>query len=1003
MTTNIHDDMGRTRDADSGSALPAGSFSSPILPPRLPEFLSLFDQFVQTYLPSFDLGWYERGREEGRRNFQEAVSAMERGSDELTEIVLWKLIPHEDNKLSRRHGAWLHIAPSGVMDIRASIEGSRQVRPEDWPRICPFIITFIQRCAESADALPIACEEYAASPLSKGFQSGMISPILNALRPDDYFLINKKPVMVLHWLTGQKQSQRIAGYPATNATLRGVIENARPKLTEILGREKNLFDVFDHFCHWMVAELRYFKGTEDGASEGKRGREGLGAIATGGKAKRAGQKATDSGPRFWKIAPEIGGRLWDLWREKGVATIGWDRLGDLTGADQKEFQRKLAAIRSNPPEPGWNGNGPKQVWLFRGIGAGDRIIANLGKKKIIGVGTVVSPYFYEKDTEHSHRIRVRWDDTTERDVAQQPKWQRTLVRLKKKEFETLTGISEWSDREAATGDGTADGRSESTGLALDPDCPFSARTFELLSSVASTPTMDFYRSHRDAFVADLEKPFQSFLRHIADDLPEAMRASLETEKNLFSRIPKNDYGRGGAWPYYWGALYPKGGHRTRDAQLFIYVDDQTLNYGFYVGEYGAEARERFLRNVRQHRTEIEPILQKTLDRSFGFGSTGDLHRAFAASGPEGLTRWLSDPARIGIRVGVNLTPAEVLAETLSAEINSRFSDLYPLVLLASRDDPLPAIEEYLELAPEETVEPQPAYPLEQFEHETGFDATTLSRWVAAIRRKGQAVLYGPPGTGKTFVAERLARHLVGGGVGFTELIQFHPAYAYEDFVQGIRPRTNQDGSLTYDIAKGRFLSFCDRAARTSDPCVLIIDEINRANLARVFGELMYLLEYRDQEVPLAGGGRLRIPSNVLLIGTMNTADRSIALVDHALRRRFAFLHLPPSYEALRRFLASTGRAGDGSGRVADKPAPFTSANGRIDPDRLIDTLRWVNTQIGDPHYEVGVSFFMRKELGSDIEDIWRMEIEPYLEEYFFDQPEKTRSMRWDEVRPRVFK
>ena len=138
------------------------------------------------------------------------------------------------------------------------------------------------------------------------------------------------------------------------------------------------------------------------------------------------------------------------------------------------------------------------------------------------------------------------------------------------------------------------------------------------------------------------------------------------------------------------------------------------------------------------------------------------------------------------------------------------------------------------------------------------------------------------------MAEHLARHLIAGGDGYAEVVQFHPEYAYEDFIQGIRPQTRSDGGLEYPMIPGRFLRFCQEARFREDRCVLIVDEINRANLSRVFGELMYLLEYRGREVPLAGGGMLGIPANVRLIGTMNTADRSIALVDHALRRRFAF-------------------------------------------------------------------------------------------------------------------
>ncbi len=270
------------------------------------------------------------------------------------------------------------------------------------------------------------------------------------------------------------------------------------------------------------------------------------------------------------------------------------------------------------------------------------------------------------------------------------------------------------------------------------------------------------------------------------------------------------------------------------------------------------------------------------------------------------------------------------------------------------------------------------YSLSECAADTGFAEETLNAWVRAVERKGQAVVYGPPGTGKTYVAERLARHLIGGGDGFSDLVQFHPAYAYEDFMQGIRPQTTAGGALSYPVVAGRFLDFCSRASTCQDRCVLIIDEINRANLARVFGELMYLLEYRDREVPLAAGGVLRVPRNVRIIGTMNTADRSIALVDHALRRRFAFLQLSPNFDVLRKFHQS---------RATGYPV-----------ERLIQVLDRLNKAIHDPHYEVGISFFLREGLAAEIEDIWRMEIEPYLDEYFFDQPDKADALRWSRVR-----
>ncbi|MDQ1283414.1 MAG: 5-methylcytosine-specific restriction enzyme [Euryarchaeota archaeon] len=266
--------------------------------------------------------------------------------------------------------------------------------------------------------------------------------------------------------------------------------------------------------------------------------------------------------------------------------------------------------------------------------------------------------------------------------------------------------------------------------------------------------------------------------------------------------------------------------------------------------------------------------------------------------------------------------------------------------------------------------------------DTSEDENIIMSWLQSINRKGQAVLYGPPGTGKTFLAEHLARHLVSGGDGFVDLVQFHPAYAYEDFMQGIRPQVRQDGTgaLEYCIVPGRFLEFCKKARERDGTCVLIIDEINRANLARVFGELMYLLEYRDKDILLSvDGARFQIPENVRIIGTMNTADRSIALVDHALRRRFAFIKLQPDYDVLKRY--------------------HQRENTGFPVDRLIPVLQDVNRSINDSNYEIGISYFMKPDLMDHLEGIWRMEIEPYLEEYFFDNPKNAERFRWERVRP----
>ena len=276
--------------------------------------------------------------------------------------------------------------------------------------------------------------------------------------------------------------------------------------------------------------------------------------------------------------------------------------------------------------------------------------------------------------------------------------------------------------------------------------------------------------------------------------------------------------------------------------------------------------------------------------------------------------------------------------------------------------------------------------------ETGISQPTLTTWITAIRRKGQAIIAGPPGTGKTHCARWLAAHLVSDGDGFIDIVQFHSAYTYEDFIEGIRPKV-KDGRLDYPVEQGRLLRFLAEAERRTGTSVLIVDEINRANLAQVFGELLYLLEYRQgvagpKTVPvtlkLANGGEIAIPQRVLLLGTMNTADRSVALVDHAMRRRFAILPLRPEYSILVDRCTAVGRGDLG--------------------ETLRQILEEINRAIDDPHYNLGISYFLGiASAESPLEflaSIWVMEIEPYLEEFFAERMETARRFAWARIASR---
>lgn len=517
------------------------------------------------------------------------------------------------------------------------------------------------------------------------------------------------------------------------------------------------------------------------------------------------------------------------------------------------------------------------------------------------------------------------------------------------------------------------------------DTAFRPEAFALLGRLHEAPVKATYLERKTEFGALLEEPFARLMSEVAALLPAPMLETMETKQGTIARILKNDYGRGGAWDFYWGAFYPKGGKRTEDAQLYVWMNRDRLEYGFYIGEYGTRQRERFVAGCRAHQDMLQSIVAESMRedvrRRFGRRPEFVGREAGRGDGQSTLSfpEWLRAPEAHGIQVGVLADRAEILRTPLidlARSIAETFEELYPLVLLALEDRPAGPIRAWLGLETDAAVTNAP-YPMPDMAAATGFTEEELARWVRAIERKKQAIIYGPPGTGKTYMAGELARHLIGGGAGFTDTVQFHPAYAYEDFMQGIRPRLTSGGGLDYALAPGRFLEFCERARGVEGTCVMIVDEINRANLARVFGELMYLLEYRDRKIPLAAGGTFAIPENVRIIGTMNTADRSIALVDHALRRRFAFLELRPDFEVLRRFHAS---------RATGFPV-----------DALIRALERLNAAINDGHYSMGISYFLRDDLAECLEDIWRMEIAPYLQEYFYDQPTKAKAFAWEEI------
>ena len=289
------------------------------------------------------------------------------------------------------------------------------------------------------------------------------------------------------------------------------------------------------------------------------------------------------------------------------------------------------------------------------------------------------------------------------------------------------------------------------------------------------------------------------------------------------------------------------------------------------------------------------------------------------------------------------------------------------------------------------VHSAPTDPLRTLANELLLDVDQLRKSHDLLEDKRQIIFQGPPGTGKTYVARKLARCLAGIDGDVAEhrvrLVQFHPAYAYEDFVQGYRP-TLVEGTAGFELRDGPLLQMAQRAR--DDECkakhFLVIDEINRGNLAKVFGELYFLLEYREEEMQLQYSNEpFSLPKNLFIIGTMNTADRSIALVDLALRRRFHFVEfhpkVPPVEGLLRRWLERTRQ------------------DQEIDTE-LTAVVDLVNKRIDDHQASIGPTYFMRKDKPLTwrwIHMIWTHNILPYIEERFFGDRNKLAEFKLDEL------
>ena len=451
------------------------------------------------------------------------------------------------------------------------------------------------------------------------------------------------------------------------------------------------------------------------------------------------------------------------------------------------------------------------------------------------------------------------------------------------------------------------------------------------------------------------------------------------------------YGNMKLHEYPWACLlykYPfvQGFYASYSPQMYILVHSEGLKFGI---DYGSQIKEDdlFVRSVFD-RPDIQKEILKCTRSLNAYQLTevaaylaNESDKVYFADEQDILNKW-NNTVHI-----IKQFSFEDIPDNIDFQISETFKVLFPLFQKLCSIK-IKAYAETEEIEGQKINEPEiniskkkedalEDYSLEDFLAEVFVDESTASMFKNILLHKKNVILQGPPGTGKTFVAKRIAYLIEGKKINNIKTVQFHQSYSYEDFIQGYRPV----GDGSFALSNGVFYRFVKEAIENpKNNQYFIIDEINRGNLSKIFGELLMLIEPDKRGMALnltyEPNSLFYIPQNIFLIGTMNTADRSLAMVDYALRRRFAFIDIEPSFDIhLEKYLLLKGLSHQFVNKVLDK---ISGLNRVIAND---DNL--------GKGYCVGHSYFCALPQNIESEETWfndvvQYEIAPLLREYWFD-------------------